>query len=780
MSKHKDAFGVQPTEKLRSLLKAAEKGSLPDVASLLQNVEVSGEGSYLDQQELTVDSCDDEGLTALHIASANGHEGIVRFLLIRGASLDIACSHGWSPLMFAAYYGHHDIVDLLRQSKANINATNLMGATPLTCACRCGHSKIAQTLLENGAQTEMNGKSFNPYATSALITAAQHGHLEAVQVLIEFGADVNFQHPVTGWNAIMMASLNGHLDVVKILVDKGGADVNLLNNADQTALSVASLNSRRDVERYLAKRTSRKLESKVYKPSRPPIIEAAIEGNYEKVNEILKANEKEVNAQDGDGATALIYASMKGHLEIVDLLIRKNADINVQDKVTEWTALMQATCNGHIDCINLLLKADADIDIKNSKTLTVFDLATTVGNPEIIRILARKALENGTGLTVESIKNYANDDGNSENKGSVVSWISKMVSGKMQPWKTSRSSFPTSRVPPQPPDSLSNSLINENSDPLALVDTYSLKSSSSILSVLDANRSPREKPKIALVFPQTKLPDEVLAPVLSPFPRRTSFELPRMPKDAKLSSSDVTDISPQSSSSETSSLLKQSGNGRLTSRGQISMQFVADSPDSPLSSMTSSNSFFTSVSRQKGRPVMPSVNGLRRPRKAFLPDTSSTTYTQPLRSRNLKQHANNTGSLASVNTSHSAPVQPSLAPRPPSKPRSRSSFPTIVPRSDTSFIAGNNDNGYHENDVPRMLERLSLEKYVTKFEEEEIDMEAFLAMNDSDLQSLGIKETTHRRQILEAIRELKDRSQSFSQHSKFNHFKKERLSLGFN
>ena len=49
----------------------------------------------------------------------------------------------------------------------------------------------------------------------------------------------------------------------------------------------------------------------------------------------------------------------------------------------------------------------------------------------------------------------------------------------------------------------------------------------------------------ALVFPQTKLPDEVVAPVLSPFPRRTSFELPRMPKDAKLSSSDGADISPQ-------------------------------------------------------------------------------------------------------------------------------------------------------------------------------------------------------------------------------------------
>lgn len=33
----------------------------------------------------------------------------------------------------------------------------------------------------------------------------------------------------------------------------------------------------------------------------------------------------------------------------------------------------------HIECINLLLKANADINIKNNKSLTVFDLATTVG-----------------------------------------------------------------------------------------------------------------------------------------------------------------------------------------------------------------------------------------------------------------------------------------------------------------------------------------------------------------------------------------------------------------
>eukprot|EP00795_Rhopilema_esculentum_P001786 gene1786-16273_t len=872
MSRNKDAFGIQPSERLRLLLRAAEKGSLPDVANILQDDGNEDKNSYISQQEVSVDSCDDEGLTALHMSCANGHEAVVRFLLTRGASLDIVCRHGWTPLMFAAYYGHQSIVNLLSQSKAKINVTNLMGSTPLVCACRCGHSGIVLTLLEKGAKTNQSEEDFNPYATTPLLTAAQHGHIQVAQILIEWDADVNYQHPVTGWNALMIASLNGHLDVVKLLVEAGRADVNVVNAADQTALSVASLHCRRDVERYLDKRTSRKLENKVSKPSRPPIIEAAIEGKYDKVKEILQNFGKEVNAQDGDGATALIYASMKGHAEIVDLLIRKKADLDVQDKVTEWTALMQATCNGkgrrttgavfivkqlrrniwsnrvptdlyigaserkaslksscvlykrhihkrkpHVECINLLLKADADISIKDNKTRTVFDLATTVGNPEIIRQLVRKALEKGNALAPDSIKTFAVEDEDSENKGSVKSWISKMVSGKIQPWKTSRNSFPTSRVHPQPPDALGSTMISENSDPTMLVDTYSLRSSSSILSgpvlaqqkrselqalrqlsfiilfksvelnfcPLDVNnKSPKEKPKIALLFPQTKLPDDVVAPVLLPFPRRTSFELPRMPKDAKLSSSGGADVSPQSaiprlqvngktvsdrnsetdwldrsdsSSSESSSFLKHSGYGRLTNRSQASqsMHFVADSPDSPLSSMTSTNSFFTSVSRQKGRPVMPSVSngGIRRPMKAFQNDPPNTA-TQPLRNRYTKPPSSNTSSVASVNTYHSAPVQPSLVPRPPSKPRSRSSFPAITPRNDNHFSIRSSHDEYQENEVLRMLETLSLEKYGTKFEEEEIDMEAFLTMNDSDLQSLGIKQMTHRKQILDAIREL--------------------------
>lgn len=52
-----------------------------------------------------VDCTDEEGNTALQFASASGHENLVRFLLRKGASVDIRNNYGWTPLMQAARWG---------------------------------------------------------------------------------------------------------------------------------------------------------------------------------------------------------------------------------------------------------------------------------------------------------------------------------------------------------------------------------------------------------------------------------------------------------------------------------------------------------------------------------------------------------------------------------------------------------------------------------------------------------------------------------------------------
>ncbi|XP_074844005.1 ankyrin repeat and SAM domain-containing protein 6 isoform X2 [Carettochelys insculpta] len=59
-----------------------------------------------------------------------------------------------------------------------------------------------------------------------------------------------------------------------------------------------------------------------------------------------------------------------------------------------------------------------------------------------------------------------------------------------------------------------------------------------------------------------------------------------------------------------------------------------------------------------------------------------------------------------------------------------------------------------KDELTSILKKLSLEKYQPIFEEQEVDMEAFLTLTDGDLKELGIKTDGSRQQILAAISEL--------------------------
>ncbi|XP_065523873.1 ankyrin repeat and SAM domain-containing protein 6 isoform X2 [Lathamus discolor] len=59
-----------------------------------------------------------------------------------------------------------------------------------------------------------------------------------------------------------------------------------------------------------------------------------------------------------------------------------------------------------------------------------------------------------------------------------------------------------------------------------------------------------------------------------------------------------------------------------------------------------------------------------------------------------------------------------------------------------------------KDELTGILKKLSLEKYQPIFEEQEVDMEAFLTLTDGDLKELGIKTDGSRQQILAAISEL--------------------------
>ncbi len=95
----------------------------------------------------------------------------------------------------------------------------------------------------------------------------------------------------------------------------------------------------------------------------------------------------DVNAQDNEGWTALMWALEYGHTEVVKLLIEEGADVNAQSNSGE-TALWAASRYGqHPDIVKLLIEEGADVNAKDKKGFTALMYSSREGNTEIVKLL---------------------------------------------------------------------------------------------------------------------------------------------------------------------------------------------------------------------------------------------------------------------------------------------------------------------------------------------------------------------------------------------------------
>jgi uncharacterized protein len=93
------------------------------------------------------------------------------------------------------------------------------------------------------------------------------------------------------------------------------------------------------------------------------LIAAAKKGDLEHVRKLLDEGD-DVNAENDNGETALLYAALKGNLEMVKLLIEREADVEARDK-DGFTVLMAAASGGHLDVAGLLIEKGAEVNAKN-------------------------------------------------------------------------------------------------------------------------------------------------------------------------------------------------------------------------------------------------------------------------------------------------------------------------------------------------------------------------------------------------------------------------------
>jgi uncharacterized protein len=120
----------------------------------------------------------------------------------------------------------------------------------------------------------------------------------------------------------------------------------------------------------------------------PSLIEVARSGDKDALRALLKPG-TDVNAPEGDGGTALHWASYRDEVESADLLIRAGANVNAANDLGV-TPLWMASENGSVAMVRRLLEAGANPNAPLLAGETPVMVASRSGYPEVVEQLLAK------------------------------------------------------------------------------------------------------------------------------------------------------------------------------------------------------------------------------------------------------------------------------------------------------------------------------------------------------------------------------------------------------
>lgn len=253
---------------------AAKNGNLEKVKALLE-----------DNPEL-LNEKDSQGFTPLHSAVTNGRIHIIRFLIEKGADIEIKNNNGLSPLFTALDRGRDPAAHLLIEKGADVNVKGFRNRTLLHTAARTGNIRVARLLVNHGA--EINARDSQGY--TPLDLSLSSGQPGTARFLKENGGSVNtFNTGKEDYNASLKnAVFEGNSDLVRVFVEFG-VDIKNIDEDDVTFLHIAAAYGQSEAARIL------------------------IDCGYD------------VNAKTKEGKTPLFYAAGHGHKNTADELLSRGA-----------------------------------------------------------------------------------------------------------------------------------------------------------------------------------------------------------------------------------------------------------------------------------------------------------------------------------------------------------------------------------------------------------------------------------------------------------------------
>ncbi|XP_077156664.1 ankyrin-2 isoform X35 [Paroedura picta] len=354
-----------------SFLRAARAGNLDKVVEYLKG-------------GIDINTCNQNGLNALHLAAKEGHVGLVQELLERGSAVDSSTKKGNTALHIASLAGQAEVVKVLVKEKANINAQSQNGFTPLYMAAQENHIEVVKYLLENGAnQSTATEDGFTPLAV-----ALQQGHNQAVAILLENDTKGKVRLP-----ALHIAARKDDTKSAALLLQNDhNADVqskmmvNRTTESGFTPLHIAAHYGNVNVATLLLNRGA--VVDFTARNGITPLHVASKRGNTNMVKLLLDRG-GQIDAKTRDGLTPLHCAARSGHDQVVELLLERGAPLLARTK-NGLSPLHMAAQGDHVECVKHLLQHKAPVDDVTLDYLTALHVAAHCGHYRVTKLLLDK------------------------------------------------------------------------------------------------------------------------------------------------------------------------------------------------------------------------------------------------------------------------------------------------------------------------------------------------------------------------------------------------------
>ncbi|KAM7233607.1 hypothetical protein CapIbe_015743 [Capra ibex] len=389
-----------------------------------------GQASLIDllvSKGAVVNATDYHGSTPLHLACQKGYQSVTLLLMHYKASAEVQDNNGNTPLHLACTYGHEDCVKALVYfdvQTCRLDIGNEKGDTPLHIAARWGYQGIIETLLQNGASTEIQNRLKETPLKCALnskilsIMEAHHLSFERRQK----SSEVSVQAPQCSMDSISQGSstssfssvslssrqdepkkdyrevekllravADGDLEMVRYLLEWTEEDLEEAEDAAgvvdlEFCHPLCQCPKCAPAQKKLAKIPASGLGVNVTnQDGSSPLHVAALHGRADLILLLVKHGAS-VGARDASQAVPLHLACQQGHFQVVKCLLESNAKPNKKD-ISGNTPLIHACSRGHHEVAALLLQHGASINASNNKGNTALHEAVIERHVFVVELL---------------------------------------------------------------------------------------------------------------------------------------------------------------------------------------------------------------------------------------------------------------------------------------------------------------------------------------------------------------------------------------------------------